>query len=77
MIVFFWTSEDTIRRPQGVFLLLDVAEVFLKPPKSHLVQKEANFLKNASQPGQLLVTQKIIKSLAQALPPRDQMEIKR
>jgi len=70
------TVGDYIRHLREVLLLLEKAGVSLKPSKCHLFQQEVEYLGHVVRPGQLLVNQKNIKSLAQALPPRNQTELK-
>jgi len=76
VIVFSWTVEDHIRHLCEVLLMLEKAGVSLKLSKCHLFQQEVECLGHVVRPGQLLVNQKNIKSLAQALPPRSQTELK-
>jgi len=76
VIVFSRTVQDRIRHLREVLLLLESAGVSLKPSKCHLFQQEVQYLENVVRPGQLLMNEKSIKSLAQALPPRNQTEPK-
>jgi len=76
LIVFSRTVGDRIRHLREVLLLLEKAGVSLKPSKCHLFQQEVEYLGHVFRPGQLLVNQKNITSLAQALPPRNQTELK-
>jgi len=76
VIVFSRTVDDHIWDLREVLLLLENAGVSLKPSKCHLFQKEVEYLGHVVRPGQLLVNQMSIKSLAQALPPRNQTELK-
>jgi len=76
VIVFSRTVDDHIRHLREVLLLLENAGVPLKPSKCHLFQQEVEYLGHVVRPGQLLVNQKNIKSLAQALLPRTQTELK-
>lgn len=76
VIVFSRTVGDHIRHLREVPLLLEKAGVSLKPSKCHLFQQEVEYLGHVVRPGQLLVNQKNIKNLAQALPPRNQTELK-
>jgi len=75
VIVFSWTVDDHIRHLREV-LLLEKTGVSLKPSKCHLFQQEVGYLGHVVRPGQLLVNQENIKSLAQELPPRTQTELK-
>jgi len=75
VIVFSRTVDDHIRHLREVLLLQKKAGVSLKPSKFHLFQKEVDYLGHVVRPGQLLVNQKNIKSLAKALPPRNQTEL--
>jgi len=68
--------SDHIRRLREVLLLLEKAGVSLKPSKCHVFQQEVEYLGSVVRPGQLLINQKSIKSLAQALSPRNQTELK-
>ena len=74
--VFSRTAEDDARHLREVLLLLEKAGVSLKPSKCHLFQQEVEYLGHVIRPGQLLVNQKNIESLAQALPPRNLTELK-
>jgi len=76
VIVFSRTVDDHIRHLREVLLLLEKAGVSLRPSKCHLFQQEVEYLGHVFLPGQLLVNQNNIKSLAQALPPRNQTELK-
>ena len=76
VIVFSRTVGDHIRNFREVLLLLEKAGVSLKSSKCHLFQQEVEYLGHVVRPGQLLANQKNIKSLAQALPPRNQTELK-
>jgi len=76
LIVFSWTVDDHIRHLREVLLLLGNAGVSLKPSKWHLFQEEVEYLGHVVRPGQLLMNQKNMKSLAQALPSRNQTELK-
>jgi len=76
VIVFSRTVDDHIRHLRGILLLLEKAGVSLKLFKCNLFQQELEYLGHVFRPGQLLVNQKNIKSLAQALPPRKQTELK-
>jgi len=76
VIVFSRTVADPIRHLREVLLLLEKAGVSLKPSKRHLSQQKVEYLGQVVRPGQLLVNQKNIKSLAQALPLRNQTELK-
>jgi len=76
VIVFSRTVSDHIRHLREVLLLLEKAGVSLKPSKCHLFQQEVEYLGHVFRPGQLLVNQKNSKSLAQALPPRNQTKLK-
>jgi len=76
VIVFSRTVGDHIRHLREVLLLLEEAGVSLKPSKCHLFQQEVEYMGHVVRPGQVLVNQKNIKSLAQALPPRNQPELK-
>jgi len=76
VIVFSRTVDDHIRHLLKVLLLLEKSCLSLKPSKCHLFQQEVEYLGHVVRPGQLLVNQKNIKSVAQALPPRNQTEIK-
>jgi len=76
VVLFSRTVEDHIRHLREVLLLLEKAGVSLKPSKCHLFQQEVESLGHVVRPGQLLVNQKNIKSLAQALPPRNQTDLK-
>jgi len=76
VIVFSRTVEDHIRHLLKVLLLLEKSGLSLKPSKCHLFQKEVEYLGHVVRPGQLLVNQKNIKSLAQALPPRNHTEFR-
>jgi len=74
---FFSRTVDVhIRHLREVLLLLEKAGVSLKPSKCNLFQKEVEYLGHVVRPGQLLMNQKNIKNLAQALPPRYQTELK-
>jgi len=75
-IVFFWTVDEHIRHLRKVLLLLEKSGVSLKPSKCHLFQQEFEYLGHVVRPGELLVNQKSLKSMAQALPPRNQTELK-
>jgi len=74
--VFSRTVDDHIRHLREVLSLLEKAGVLLKPSKCHLFQQEVEYLGHVVRPGQLLVNQNNIKSLAQALPPRNHTELK-
>jgi len=76
VIVFSRTVGDHIRHLHEVLLLLEKAGVSLGTSKCHLFQQEVEYLGHVFRPGQLLVNQKNIKSMAQALPPRNQTECK-
>jgi len=76
VIVFSRTVGDHIRHLREVVLLLEKAGVSPKPSKCHLFQQEVEYLGHVVRPGQLPVIQKNIKSLAQALPRRNQTELK-
>jgi len=76
VIVFSRTVGDHIRHLREVLLLLEKAGVSLKPSKCHLFQQAVEYLGHVVRPGQLLVNQKNIKSLTQALPRRIQTELK-
>jgi len=76
VIVFSRTAGDHIRHLRAVLFLLEKAGVSLKPSKCHLFQQEVEYLGHVVRPGHLLVNQKNMKSLAQALPPRNQTELK-
>jgi len=90
VIVFSRTVGDHIRHLREVPFLLEKAGVSLKPSKfhlfqagvslkpskCHLFQKKVEYLRHVVHPGQLLVNQKNIKSLAQALPPHNQTELR-
>jgi len=76
VIVFSRIVGDHIRHLREVLLLLEKAGVSPKPSKCHLFQQEVEYLGHVVRQGQLLVNQKNIKSLAPALPPRDQTELK-
>lgn len=75
-IVFSHTADDYIRHLWELLLLLETAGVSLKPFKCHYFQNEVQHLGNIVKPGQLLVKEKSIKSLAQALSRRNHTEIK-
>jgi len=76
LIVFSRTVGDHIRHLREILLLLEKSGVSLKLSKCHLFQQEVEYLGHVVRPGQLLVSQKNIKILAQALPPRNQTELK-
>jgi len=76
VIVFSRTAGDHIQHLRAVLLLLEKAGVSLKPSKCHLFQQEVEYLGHVVRPGHLLVNQNNMKSLAQALPPRNQTELK-
>jgi len=76
VIVFSRTVDEHIRHLREVLLLLEKAGVSLKPSKCHLFQQEVEYLGSVVRPGQLPVNQNNIKILAQALPPRNQTELK-
>jgi len=76
VIVCSRTVDDHIRHPREVLLLMEKAGVSLKPSKCHLFQQEVEYLGHVVRPGQLLVNQKDIKSLAQSLPPHNQTDLK-
>jgi len=76
VIVFSRTVGDHMRHLREILLLLEKAGVSLKPSECHLFQQEVEYLGHVVRPGQLLVNQKNIKSLAQALPLRNQTELK-
>ena len=77
MIVFSRTVDEPIRHLLEVVLLLEKAGVSLKPSECHLYQEEVEYPGLVVRHAQLLVNQKNIKSLAQALPPRNHTELKR
>jgi len=76
VIVFSRTVGDHIRHLREVLLLLEEAGISLKPSKCHLFQQEMEYLGHVVRPGQLLVNQKNVKILSQALPQRNQTELK-
>jgi len=76
VIVFSRTAEDHIKHLREVLLLLEKAGVTCKPVKCNFFQREVEYLGHIVRPGQLLVNHKKIKSLARALPPRNQTELK-
>jgi len=76
VIVFSRTVDAHIQHLREVLLLLEKAGVSREPSKCHLFQQEVEYLGHVVRPGQLLVNQKNIKSLTQALPPRSQTELK-
>jgi len=76
VIVFSRTVDEHIQHLREVVLLLEKADVSLKPSKCHLFQQEVECLRHVVRPGQLLVNQKNIKNLTQALPTRNQTELK-
>ena len=71
VIVFSRTVDEPIRHLLEVVLLLEKAGVSLKPSECHLYQEEVEYPGLVVRHAQLLVNQKNIKSLAQALPPRN------
>ena len=73
---FSRTVGDHTRHLREVLLLLEKVGVSLKPAKCHLFQQEVEYLGHFVRQGQLLVNQKNITILAQALPPRHQTELK-
>jgi len=73
---FSRTVDENIRNLCAVFLLQENAGVSLRPSKCHMFQQEVEYLGHVVRPGQLLVSQKNIKSLAQALHRRNQTELK-
>jgi len=73
---FSRTVYEHIRHLREVLLLMEKAGVSLKPSKCHLFQPQVEYLGHVVRPGQLLVNQKNIRSLAQALPPRNQTGLK-
>jgi len=74
--VFSRNVDAHIRHLRDVLLLLKKAGVSLKPSKCHQFQQEVEYLGHVVRSGQLLANQKNIKTLAQALPPRSQPELK-
>ena len=74
--IFFRTMEEHSRHLREVLLLLEKARVSLQPSKCHLLQQKVKYLGHVVRPGRLLVNQKSIKGMAQALPPRSQTEFK-
>jgi len=76
VIVFSRTVEDHFRHLREVLFLLEKDGVSLKPSKCYLFQQEVKYLGHFFRPGQLLLNQKNIKSMAQALRPRNQTELK-
>ena len=76
VIVFSRTLDEHILHFREVLLLIKMAGVSLTPSKCHLFQQEVEYLGHVFRSGQLLVNQKNIKSLAQAIPPRNQTELK-
>jgi len=76
VIVFSWTVEDHIRHLREVLILLEKAGVALKTSKCHLFHQEVEYLGHVVRSGQLLVNQKKLTSLAQAIPPSSQTELK-
>jgi len=76
VIVFSGSVDDHIRHRREVLLLLEKAGVSLNPSKCNLFQQEVEYPGHVFRPGQLLLNQKNIKSLAQALPPRNRTELK-
>ena len=76
VVVFSRTVDEHIRHLREVLLQLEKAGVSLKPSKCHLLQQDVQYLAHVVRPAQLLVNQKNIKSLQQALPPRSQTELK-
>jgi len=69
-------QDDHIRHLREVLLLPEKAGVSLKPSKCHLFQQDVAYLRQFVRPGTLLVNQKSITSLAQALPPCIQTKLK-
>ena len=67
VFVFSRTVDDHVRHLREVLLLLETAGVSLKPSRCHFFHQEVEYLGHIVRPGQLLVNQKNIKSLAQAL----------
>jgi len=76
VIVFSRTVDDHIRHLREVLLILEKAGVSHKPSKCHLFQQEVEYQGHVVRPGQLLVNQKNIKTLAQALTPLNHTELK-
>jgi len=76
VMVFYGTVDNHTWHPREVLFLLRTAGVSLKPSKCHLFQQEVEYLGHVVRPGQLPVNQKNIKSLAQALPPQNETELK-
>ena len=76
VIVFSGSVDDHFRHLREVLLLLEKAGVSLNPSKCNLFQQEVEYPGHVFRPGQLLVNQKNIKSLAQALPQRNRTELK-
>jgi len=68
--------DDHIWPLREVLHLLEKADVSLKPSNCNQFQNEVEYLPHVFRPGQLLMNQKNIKSLAQALPPRNHTEFK-
>jgi len=76
VIITSRTVGGHIRHLSAVLRLLEVDGVTLKSSKCHLFQQEVEYLGHVVRLGQLPVNQKNIKSLAQALLPRNQTELK-
>jgi len=76
VLVFSQTVDDYIRHLREVLLLLENAGLSLKPSKCHLFKQDVEYLGHVVRPGLLLVNQNNIKSLAQALPARNQTKLK-
>ena len=76
VIVFSRTVGDHIWDLREVVPFLEAACVSLKPYKCHLLQQEFEDLGHVVPAGQLRLNKMNIKSLAQALPPRIQTELK-
>jgi len=68
--------DERIRHLREVLLLLANAENSLKSSKCHRLQQEVEYLGPVVRSGQLLVNEKNVKTLAQALRPRKQTELK-
>jgi len=75
-IVFSRTVDEHIRHLGEFSILLEKAGVSLKPSKCHPIQQDLEYLGHVFRPSQLLMNRKKIKSLAEALPPRNHTEIK-
>jgi len=75
-LVFSRTVDEHIRHLREFSILLEKAGVSLKPSKCHPIQQDLEYLGHVFRPSQLLMNRKNIKSLAEALPPRNHTEIK-